>query len=93
MPEDEAVDLEAVSSTVKGVSSQLPNDPDKEMLMRALKAMVMVADVKGDLEDKIDEEELYDQCKKQMDAGVPRDKAIKRAVDASVSLASIKQSV
>ena len=39
------------------------------------------------------EEELYDQCKMQMDAGVARDKAIKRAVEAAISLASVRQVV
>ena len=36
----------------------------------------------------VDEEELYDQCVLQMDAGVPRGKAIKREVDAAISTAS-----
>ena len=90
----ECVEKEAKTKETKTKETkELPNDPDKAMLLRALKAMVMVADVKGDLEDKIDEEELYDQCKMQMDAGVPRDKAIKRAVEAAISLASVRQVV
>ena len=38
----------------------------------------------------VDEEELYDQCVLQMDAGVPRARAIKRAVDAAISIASAR---
>jgi len=51
---------------------------------------VVSADAKGYLASKVDYVVLYDQCKMQLDAGVKKETAITRAVDAAISLAAMQ---